>query len=137
MKHFLYLALCAFSFMGLFSCSKEDVNKQKIVGTWELEEIAYYKDGEKKGSDTSSIAQTCVFRSDGVCTITTTTPGADMEPYTYSLDVAYSLNGQNLTIQGVVYQVSFDGNKMFWTMQMNVNVGSTQYDKAVYTFVKK
>lgn len=139
MKRLLYLTICALLAVGLSSCSKDNPKNypKLIVGTWELESIIYYMDDEVVQTNSnnefqSTIGATFTFRNDGTVKYDLlVSVGNSM-----SLVYEYSVKGDYLFMQGVGYQISFEGNRMYLALELSITSGDVKYNKVVEVFKK-
>lgn len=139
MKRLLYLTICALLAVGLSSCSKDNPKNYPkfIVGTWELESIIYYMDDEVVQTNSSNefqstIGATFTFRNDGTVKYDLlVSVGNSM-----SLVYEYSVKGDYLFMQGVGYQISFEGNRMYLALELSITSGDVKYNKVVEVLKK-
>lgn len=137
MKRLLYLTICALLALGLSSCSKVNPKDYPkfILGTWDLESIVYYMDDKVVQTDSGYDSQhtsrtTLSFHDDGIVKYDLRFSGGS----SMSLFYKYSVSGEYLLMQGVGYQISFEGNRMYLALDMISATGSVKYNKMVDVF---
>ena len=143
MKRFFIFLFVSLSLMGMLSCAKgnESDYSKKIIGTWDVEEWAYYKDGEviyRISPLPLEMKQSYTFNNDGTCAYSSTTGSSDGENSISSSQVVeYSIKGQYLMLGGVGYPLSFEGEKMIWTVEISSVINGQRYDKVAYILKRR
>ena len=106
MKHFFYLAVIAILGLTLSSCSKNNpaTFSKQILGTWKVESQTLHWNGDKTEYPKDVFY---TFYQDGTA-VTSDSIGEESVHFQYSIKDGYVYMG------AAGYQLSFEGNKMFW-----------------------